>query len=29
MVPTPQEGEKFVKIGIKKLNSLFRTDLFT
>lgn len=29
MVPTPKEGEKFVKIGVEKLNSLFRTNLFS
>src|ERR1700728_3051382 len=29
MVPVPKHGEKFVKIGVEKLNSLFRTDLFS
>lgn len=29
MVPIPQDGEKFVKLRIEKLNSLFRTDMFT
>jgi hypothetical protein len=29
MVPVPKEGEKFVKIGVEKLNSLFRTGMFS
>jgi hypothetical protein len=29
MVPVPKDGEKFVKIGVEKLNSLFRTGMFS
>lgn len=29
MVPVPRDGEKFVKISVEKLNSLFRTGLFS
>jgi hypothetical protein len=29
MVPAPKDGESFVKIGREKLNSLFRTSLFS
>jgi hypothetical protein len=29
MVPAPKEGDKFVKIATSKLNSIFRTDMFS
>jgi hypothetical protein len=29
LVPAPKEGEKFVKIATSKLNSLFRTGMFS
>ena len=29
MLPVPMDGEKFVKISVEKLNSLFRTGMFS
>jgi hypothetical protein len=29
LVPVPRTGDRFVKIGVEKLNSLFRTGMFS